>query len=403
MLVLRLLAVISLLRRRASLKRNLRSHKVCLLSVAIFSLLCPSVMLSGQDALTGTVTGHVYCTDTNLPARLAHVFLDSVPAPKTPVPKSKADAFRYFSTQTRTDGSFTFAHIPPGEYFASVNYGGYLSPDWKFTHDTIRNPTPEQRIELLKTIPNVTVAANKTVMIEVPIQRGAAISGTIRFDDGAPFVQTEVKALLRDSRGKWNSLPVTGLPHSTDDLGRFRIADAPPGEYTLAVEMSLQDTFGKWSSDTRRVYYGDGFLERDAKTFKVTEGEDFSDIEITVRLSKLHSITGYLVDPNGQVINAGDITILTIPDQIEIAKAEVSTDDSTYHLDFIPEGHYLLRVTNPRNVSRQTILPPAGFVQIPTTKEAAILTFKPYEAPLDVLTDLPNFNVSIQAIGPVHQ
>jgi hypothetical protein len=359
--------------------------------------LLPSLIYSQQETPTGNVTGNVYCTDTNLPARFARVELSSVPSQRVSTSKPDPNAFRFFTTQTRADGSFAISHVPTGEFFVSVAYAGYLRPEWKFDHATLRQPTPEQRVQLLKAIPNVTVAAGKSVTIEVPLQRGGTISGAIVFEDGAPFVHATITALSRDSKGQWSTL---GGPYTTDDLGKFRISSVPPGEYTLAAETAVQDSFGKWSGDTRKVYYGDAFFESEAKSFKLTEAEDTSGIDITIHLSKLHFITGSLTDPGGQIINAGEITLLTIPDKIEVSKTQVGADDSTFHLDFVPEGHYLLRVINPRNVSRKTILPPTGFAPIPVTKETDLQTFKSYEAPIDVLTDLPNLNIPIAATTP---
>src|SRR4029077_10158717 len=67
---------------------------------------------------TGTVTGHVYCVDTNTPARLASVQL-------APVKKAETRSGTSVEVtgipaggvaQTGFDGSFTLTRVPPGSY-----------------------------------------------------------------------------------------------------------------------------------------------------------------------------------------------------------------------------------------------------------------------------------------------
>jgi hypothetical protein len=359
--------------------------------ITFILVLLPATGWSQQERAKGTVTGHVLCADVNLPARLAQMWLLPLRKPQVHGSEQKPDGMEQVAAQSKIDGSFVFPRVAPGEYYVSVTYSGYATPESWFPHEKLRKPTAEEYEEIVKTLSTVVVVANKTVNVEVLLQRGGSISGTVRYDDGS-LAHVGIDVLRRDTAGKWTDTFTRG---TTDDLGHFRIAGIPPGEYTLSIGLSAQDSSGNWSRGTLNVYFGDVFLPRDAKSFKVGEGEESVGDDVVIRLSKLHSVTGSLIDASGRAINSGDVTILTAPDVTEVLRTHVEAEDSTFHFDFVPEGHYILRVTNARNVTRETLLPPAGFVPIPTLKETPLQSFGNYEVPLEVLSDLPNLNLMI--------
>ena len=62
---------------------------------------------------TGTVTGHVYCADTNAPARMARVRLESAKESSGSNPQSSSDLPVGGIVQTALDGSFIIPDVPP--------------------------------------------------------------------------------------------------------------------------------------------------------------------------------------------------------------------------------------------------------------------------------------------------
>src|SRR4051812_11741578 len=81
---------------------------------------------------TGIITGTVFCSDTNQPARFAKVSLESV-HPADPAPTAKGSipvAASYTgngitSIDTSLDGSFTLTKVKPGSYYVIVSKSGY--------------------------------------------------------------------------------------------------------------------------------------------------------------------------------------------------------------------------------------------------------------------------------------
>jgi protocatechuate 3,4-dioxygenase beta subunit len=352
-----------------------------------------STLTLGQQE-TGSLSGHIYCADTQQPARVAHVVLVLLPPAGTLISQSKV-ALPQPSSDTRMDGTFTIPHVPPGDYYLTVTYSGYLSPEYQFSEEELLHPTLEIRKRIDQSLPTVTIAAGKISAISVGIHRGAAITGVVRYEDGSPVPETEVEPLIRDSNGKWKTPPKSqsdqrlfGGNYGTDDRGHFRIHELPPGEYSLKL---LSYTQGQ---GTLTIYFGDSFFEKDAKPIKLGEGEESSGDDITIRLSKLRHISGALINPSGQPINSGHIELLTAPEGIVITRTEVNFDDSTFRLDLVPEGSYIARVTRAADVRR-----PAQYgenvANSPEYKEAILQSYGDYEVPIEVLSDIPSLALPI--------
>jgi hypothetical protein len=175
----------------------------------------------------------------------------------------------------------------------------------------------------------------------------------------------------------------------SDDLGRFRITALPAGEYTLQID-SYFDRIQK----PLTIYYGDSFFENDAKSIKLRESEESSGNDVIIHLSKLHTITGSLVNVSGQPINTGQIGLFTIPDNIEIGHATVDRNDLSFRMDRVPEGHYTLRVTRASDVLHHTI-PASKPGDEPDEEETVLQTYADYMAPLEVLSDIPTLILTL--------
>ena len=358
-----------------------------------FLLLFSTVVAAQQDGASGTVSGYVYCSDTQHPARLAHIALVLLPPAVGSPSTNKPQALQQYPGDTRTNGSFLVTHVPPGDYYISVDYPGYLTPEYRFSSSELLQPTREIRKHITEDVPIVTVAANRSTSVSVSIHRGAAISGTLRYDDGSPVPDTEIVPLHRDSTGTWiDSAPYAGSYRlfengGSDDLGHFRIQGLAPGEYTLKVPRSR-------NLGLLAIYYGDAFLEKEAKTIRLTEGEEYSEANITIDLSKLHTISGSIVNRSGQPVNSGKVALYTA-DGTVVDVAFVSEEDATFYIDLVPEGSYILRVTDAKNVEVQTSRDLQNPNLISDIKRTTLATYADYQAPLEVNGDASGLTITI--------
>jgi hypothetical protein len=202
----------------------------------------------------GTVTGHVICGDTQRPARFAGVMLLGVPKNVAPTPKldENADAtqvaalmkatmgsMNLVQTQTGMDGGFTMNNVAPGDYYVFASVAGYVQPM------NIVQAAFDAGADLSKPIPGVPivhVAAERSSQADVTADRGAAISGKVLWDDGAPVPHAIVSTVSTKGKAdkqlppQFNMLGIAGglggggLVSISDDLGHFRVAGLAPGD-----------------------------------------------------------------------------------------------------------------------------------------------------------------------------
>ena len=376
-------------------------------------LLIPALTLAAQTAKpsTGAVTGHISCADTNAPARMATVRLEPVPRHDSKQhPRSASEAPSSAVVQTTLDGSFTIPSVPAGSYYVMVTASGYLSPHPSDDASDDANP-PASANQPPPAIPRVDITASQTASIDVRLERGAAVSGNIRFDDGSPATNVLVN-LLRRHKNEWVPLP-TGdfgafaMPSSlmTDDLGHYRIGGLPEGEYLFMITLVHTDMVpaehGALSGELRSVLYvysGDTTHKSEAVPFKLGPGEDRAGVDITIPLSKLHSISGVITAAaDGHAINGGHLTVEDTADKDSVAEAELDGSGS-FHLDGVPEGSYTLHVTNPIDKVSEQIS--AGGMKM--DRDRTVHQYADLKQPLKIEGDIPNLVLAVAEQAKPH-
>jgi hypothetical protein len=334
----------------------------------VISLAC---MAQTAKLGTGAVTGHVYCADTNAPARLASVELKSVEAASSPTTGhiSYAVSGPGGEVQTSVDGSFALTGIPPGTYYVLVGAAGYLSSEQaRDNKDSAKKQTMPEG-DSLRDTPRVQVQADQTANIEIRLERGAAISGTVLYDDGSPAPGAEVMALHKKD-DKWVPIerigPMMGAQQTgrTDDLGHYRISGLRGEDYILEVMLYRTDFIERGQNigamrgfvrSSMQIYSGDTARIHDAVPFKIRTGEERTGEDITIPLSKFHTISGVLTAArDGHAIREAFVQIADPDSKETIASASTGADGS-FHMDCVPEGTYLLRVAHAADMQEQTI------------------------------------------------
>ena len=72
--------------------------------------------------------------------------------------------------------------------------------------------------------------------------------------------------------------------------------------------------------------------------------------------------------------------------------------DSMFHLNFVPEGNYLLRVTHARDIDHSPPPPRPPAKEQPDAgeaKEIVVRKYPDYEVPLDVTSDVSDLTLTI--------
>ena len=402
-----------------------------------FTLLLCTCSLAGfsQRAAkrpASTVSGHVYCADTNAPARFASVSL--VPAAYVDQADPGApSSVRTEVIQTLPDGSFSILKVAPGVYYVNVSQPGYISPvaTLGVSQTELKSPTALLRKQLASTIPTVRVQANLPATVDVTLQRGAAVSGTVLYDDGSPAVGLSVQILTRQltpgtpdksataKTEKWQPLRESLLPGATqvetDDHGAYRFAGLPAGKYLLVATLhvarreytySTNGSFGVSSGDQDEslpIYSGGSFRTADATPFSLKRGEERPGEDLQIPLNKLHTVAGALTAArDGHTVNGGSVALLHADDRSELASIQLSRTTDGFSFSFVPAGDYIVEVTGARDVAYLEQPSQPGEVSTQHFKAEFLHSYASTEQPLHVENDVSGLAISLPELRPSH-
>ncbi len=377
-----------------------------------------------KPAPTGTVTGHVFYGDTNGPARLATVLLESTAAIDGYQPSTGDKATTHLSSvNTLPDGSFALPHVAPGVYYVFASAPGYVSPldGLSLSRDELLKPDKAVKERIAAVVPHVVVQANLAAAVDVTLERGAAVSGTVLYDDGSPAAGLRVLLLVRadskagDKAGKWvvpESGPVPGVSGVlTDDRGSYRISGLPAREYLAEVELKMEKTsiemngggYSKNGSGSMAVpvYSGNSLRQKDAVPFRIKLGEERPGEDLLIPLNKLHAVTGVITAArDGHVVNGGTIQLLYADDKTEAAKIDLIKDDTSFSLNFVPEGDYIVRVTDAADLEYTEVSNGVGVFPPTRTEMHAVHHYATGEQPLHVQGDVTGLAVAVPEKAP---
>jgi hypothetical protein len=310
----------------------------------------PAAKPKKGKAPTGTLTGTVYCADTNLPARRAQIYV---------LQYSQSEFSQRSEATTDLEGRFAVNAIREGDYYVVAVLHGYVNLLSSLTKSHLDAMTDQERKRMLGEIPSVTIAANQPAQASIRLERGTGIEGTVLYDDGSPAIGLQINLALKTRESGKSTLSsmmgesrAASQQNTTDDRGHFRILGVPPGEYlvsvsvpTQAAEQRMENPFLAMMTDavsTMDVYVGGGFRASRAETIKVDEGGASRDADITIPLSKLHTIRGQVVlRSSGQPPPSAEVELL-YADTREPARVAIAPD-GIFEIHYVPEGNFILR------------------------------------------------------------
>jgi hypothetical protein len=315
-----------------------------------------------QPPATGSITGHVYLSDSHLPARMAYVTL--LPA-GTASAGGKMPAVSSATVETGLDGSYVMNNVLPGAYYVVAGKLGYATtiPISYLDPDAYDLAPKEVKETLAALVPSTVVAANRASQADIILDKGAVISGTVRFDDGEPDSLARVSLLHQEKSGKWTEYMsqedlFSGGGASTDDQGNFRLTGLPSGEFLLRTTLALQgsevktpgtDSTGdpnyRWD-----IYFGDGIRPSDAKTIKLKDGEESNGNLIVIPLARFHTVSGTVLSfETGAPINSGSVELRNADDDSTCTATRI-TATGQFRFPYVAEGEYTLRVADASDV-----------------------------------------------------
>jgi hypothetical protein len=309
------------------------------------------------------ITGRVFCADTGQPARFATVILQPVPAPGTKLDPEHLPVSS--STISGDDGSFSFDSIPAGRYVIGAELQGYINPLVTASADRLRNDDPAALSTVLRHMTPVAVDASATANSDIRLERGAALSGTVTYDDGSPAIQSAVELLRRTKDGATHEVAFStidlifqgALSPKTNDLGQYRLSGIPPGDYVLRASLprptlalsgvtvgNIQATHTPETLSRLRLYSGNTFRLRDAKIIHLNAGEEIGGNDFIFPLSTLHQVSAVVQSLSGSLPKGLQVSLVYSDNQELLDTASVDPATHTAFFTSVPEGNYLLQV-----------------------------------------------------------
>jgi hypothetical protein len=303
----------------------------------------PSVPPAKPNA-TGAIVGHVLCGDTHGPARFVPVSLYLFPD------SSAKNRGRIYGSLTYTgdDGSFRFEGVPPGKYIVDVRVVGYMALVSPAVWTDLQFGNPERARKAQGGLIVTEVGAYQTARLDVTVERGAAVTGTARFEDGSPAGGVDVAAVPAgmNSSGSvlWTDEP--RYEAQTDDRGVFRMVGLQDGEYALAVRLwtphkkpAISETLGSPAPGRVEIFAPGSFALRGAKAYVLTREHELTGVEITLATDQLHSVEGR-VNLSGKA--EGSVTLWDIR-PAGFTQGTTIEPDGSFRIENVPDGEYRIR------------------------------------------------------------
>jgi hypothetical protein len=348
--------------------------RTIVLALSLVNLAAPSLPAQVAPAPSANLSGHVICTDTNAPARFAAVVLRQVGPATTfndafeelirertaaqngqPPPPQELEGMRQKARRlirgfdmdagatVNADGLYTFKSVMPGTYYVRALMSGYADPFMSFSSADFSSTDPAILARIAQAAPIVTINGTESARIDLRIERGAAIAGRILYDDGAP---AQNWGIVVRKPGKLNgppTSPVEYLSARTDDLGRFRLAGLPAGEYDLMASYENDINYGNRTPDGHSSEHFS--IGTKAQAITLTVGEERTGVDFTVPLHNLHRISGrVLAKSDSRPATYGTLLLFTA-DPAEVVNSAAILSDGSFTIDFVPGSTtYTLKV-----------------------------------------------------------
>jgi hypothetical protein len=200
---------------------------------------------------------------------------------------------------TNAQGRFEIHDLPMGRYALTATRAGYIRTAYGELH-------PGDPSEAIEVSDGVTVDH-----VNITLPRTGVIAGTVLDEAGEPDAGTTVVAMqMRFANSKRRLVPVSRAV--SDDIGQFRLAGLPPGNYY--VEALSRD---KWQSDPPEktmmgflpTFYPSAVNITEAQRIRLKLGQQVSGINVDLIAGKLVSISGTVMDAQGMPLRGGTVAV----------------------------------------------------------------------------------------------
>lgn len=354
----------------------------------LVTLLSTPAMLFGQDAVKSAdkaadaakegvdkmseaelpkaiVRGRVFYEETGQPLRRTWIGFVKIREIDPVVPSNSANedakdvsnAWEYTNPEavlTNDFGEFVMKNVEPGIYQAVLRLPGILNPTISDNESTL--------------FQQFTFESASESQIEVGVKKGGAVSGYVRYPDGAPLIAAEVN--LRKVKQKETGEIETELVEElgtvyTDDRGYYRFAGLPEGEYIVDTsepsvfdgsdaKVSSYSTTRYYSTSELKTYFPQSKTLLGASRLQVYRGEELTDIDIILAPRQLYEVSGRVVGAkDNKLIDGIEIEFEKAGEtsesdyQAQIIRTTTSDSEGRWRFKDLVPGKYVAKISEP--------------------------------------------------------
>jgi hypothetical protein len=286
--------------RRSERMRLIRWTVLFLFPVELLSI---AALCQQTSAAPGVVRGHVELKDTRAPAKGAVVSLRPTGAYAVLIPASGEYVVRdhpHLGATADQSGAFRIDNVQPGDYELLTYMPDYFD-------ESASLETEGQTVHVLP---------GERKSIDIGLERGGAIEGQVRFDDGTPAhtgrqAADEVAVSVEIESSPAQLSRIGGAAH-TDAEGRYRIGGLPAGKYIVFAALPgemVPTTRGRESASGRLVFAPRGIRASKAERVEVHPPDTVRGADIVFQTKELYTVSGRVIDPDGAPVTEGLIRL----------------------------------------------------------------------------------------------
>jgi protocatechuate 3,4-dioxygenase beta subunit len=241
--------------------------------------------------------------------------------------------------RTNNQGRFEYTSLQARRYTLSAQADGFVSLEFG------QKRPGESGTQIL-------LEDGGSFTADITLPRASAIEGTLldEFGDPAPSVVVQI-ATRQYAAGRQRLMPLTGRLQLavTDDLGRYRIAAVPPGDYYVSG-LSGAYTDANEVGGFAPTYFPGTTDSGAAAPVTVSFGADAS-AAFSLVPAKTLTVAGVMVDSNGRPVTGRGTVWLATPDRLQRADFNLArgatAPDGRFVLRNVPQGSYTMQGFGP--------------------------------------------------------
>ncbi len=246
---------------------------------------------------------------------------------------SSGQAAAYSETTDET-GKFVIDNIAPGNYRMSAAKTGFVTA--QYGARTIAAPGATVALK----------AGANLKDLEIALSPQGTIAGRITDQDGDPVVRAPITILRSGYEHGRKQLVSSNLRAQTDDTGRFRIGNVPPGRYFLKAEQQNQPPDLEPGTADLPTFYPAARDAASAAPIVVAAGSRIEAINVKLRRSRAYSVKGTVLLDGAPVNSILDKRLASETSQqagsiVSVqngALALSNMEPGTYSLSVVPSG-----------------------------------------------------------------